>query len=155
MNSVIEKSNLKVLAEKLRSEGKKIVCTNGCFDLLHVGHVRYLKAAHELGDILIVGLNSDASVSKLKGPDRPINSQDDRAEILASLDCVDYVSIFDENTADEFLKLVKPDIYVKGGDYAPRDLPEAPTVEALGGQVRILQHVPGKSTTNTIEKMKK
>lgn len=155
MNSVVPKAQLEELAKKLRGQGKKIVTTNGCFDLLHVGHVRYLKAARELGDVLIVGLNSDASVRKLKGPERPINSEDDRAEILASLDCVDYVSIFDENTADEFLKLVKPNIYVKGGDYKPRELPEAPTVEALGGEVRILQHVEGKSTTNIIGKMKK
>lgn len=155
MNAVISRSDLQKLANDLRAQGKKIVTTNGCFDLLHVGHIRYLKAARELGDVLIVGLNSDASVRKLKGPERPVNSEDDRAEILASLDCVDYVSIFDENTADEFLKLIKPNIYVKGGDYAPRDLPEAPTAESLGCEIRILQHVPGKSTTSLVEKMKK
>jgi len=154
MNSVISRSDLEALAKRLRNEGKKIVTTNGCFDLLHVGHVRYLQAARQLGDVLIVGLNSDASVRKLKGPERPVNSEDDRAEILSSLECVDYVSIFDEDTADEFLKLIKPDIYVKGGDYKPRELPEAPTVEALGGQVRILQHVPGKSTTSILDKAK-
>ncbi len=154
MNSVVSKSDLEALAKKLRSEGKKIVATNGCFDLLHVGHVRYLKSARQLGDVLIIGLNSDASVSKLKGPERPVNSESDRAEILASLACVDYVSVFTEDTANEFLKLVKPDIYVKGGDYKPQDLPEYPTVKELGGEVRILQHVPDKSTTSILAKVK-
>lgn len=154
MNSVVSRANLEALAKELHSKGKKIVATNGCFDLLHVGHVRYLKAAHQLGDVLIVGLNSDASVRKLKGPHRPVNSQDDRAEILASLECVDYVSVFDEDTAVEFLKLVKPEIYAKGGDYDPKDLPEAPTIQEQGGRIEILQHVPDKSTTGLLAKVK-
>ena len=155
MNSVIPRSNLEQLVKGLRDDSKRIVTTNGCFDLLHVGHVRILKAAAQLGDVLIVGLNSDASVRKLKGPERPITSQDDRAEILSSLACVDYVSIFDEDTAVEFLKLVKPDIYVKGSDYTPNDLAEAPVVEGFGGRVEILQLVPGKSTTSLLSKIKK
>jgi glycerol-3-phosphate cytidylyltransferase len=153
MGSIIARSELEELARKLKSEGKRIVTTNGCFDLLHVGHVRILKAARELGDVLILGLNSDASVRKLKGPSRPITVENDRAEILSSLWAVDYVTIFPEDTPDEFLKHVKPDIHVKGADYKPEHLSETPIVESFGGEVRILALVPGRSTTQIVERL--
>src|SRR5881275_839903 len=108
-------------SEQLRAAGKKLVATNGCFDLLHVGHVRYLQAARALGDLLIVGLNSDASVRAYKGPGRPLVPQDERAELLAALRCVDYVVIFDEPTASALVSALQPDIYVKGGDYRADD----------------------------------
>lgn len=139
---------------ELRDEGKTIVSTNGCFDILHVGHVRILKQSKALGNILVVGINSDASVKRLKGEDRPINNQDDRAELLSSLECVDFVSIFDEGTPVEFLKSVKPNIHVKGADYKPENLEETPVVESFGGEVRILPLVPQKSTTSLVEKIR-
>jgi glycerol-3-phosphate cytidylyltransferase len=141
------------LADELRKQGKAIVTTNGCFDLLHVGHVRILKEARELGDVLIVGLNSDNSVKKLKGPSRPITPQAERAEILSSLAAVDYVTIFDEDTPIEFLKLVKPVFHVKGSDYQPADLEETPVVEEFGGEVKILQLVPERSTTSLLSRI--
>jgi glycerol-3-phosphate cytidylyltransferase len=115
--------------------------------------VRVLNAARELGDVLIVGLNSDASVRKLKGPQRPVNSELDRAEVLANLRSVDYVTVFTEDTADELLKAVRPHIYAKGADYSTATLPEAQTVESFGGEIRLLELVPGKSTTSTIGKI--
>ena len=112
--------------KKLQAQGKKIVATNGCFDILHVGHLRYLEASKALGDVLVVGLNSDKSVKRLKGESRPINNQDDRAEMLLALKPVDFVVIFDEDTAEEFLKSIKPSIYTKGGDYSPSELEKWP-----------------------------
>jgi D-glycero-beta-D-manno-heptose 1-phosphate adenylyltransferase len=150
---IATRQDLARIISDLRAQNKKIVATNGCFDILHAGHVRYLEAAKELGDVMIVGINSDASVQKLKGPNRPINNQDDRAEVLAALRCVDYVSIFSEETAAEFLQVVRPDIYAKGGDYTVQDLPETPVVESRGGKVVILDLVPGKSTTSTIARI--
>ncbi len=147
MGNVLSRSDLQKQIEKLRQDGKRIVTTNGCFDLLHVGHVRFLAEAKKLGDILAVGLNSDASVSRLKGPERPINSQDDRAEVLASLGSVDFVSIFDEDTPVEFIKAVRPNTHAKGADYKPSDLAETPVVQSMGGEVAIIELVPGRSTT--------
>jgi rfaE bifunctional protein nucleotidyltransferase chain/domain len=141
--------------ERLRGQKKRVVTTNGCFDLLHVGHVRSLKSARELGDVLVVGLNSDDSVRRLKGSSRPLNCQDDRAEILASLACVDYVHIFDEDTPVEFIKAVKPNVHAKGGDYSPSQLAETPVVESFGGRVHIIELVPGRSTTGLVQKMAK
>jgi glycerol-3-phosphate cytidylyltransferase len=154
MGTVVSKEALAVRLDELRSEGKSIVSTNGCFDILHVGHVRILKQSREMGDVLVVGINSDASVKRLKGEDRPINNQDDRAELLSSLECVDFVSIFDEGTPVEFLKSVKPNIHVKGADYKPENLEETPVVESFGGEVRILPLVPQKSTTSLVEKIR-
>jgi glycerol-3-phosphate cytidylyltransferase len=153
MGSVL---TLEALAKKvadLKSQGKKLVTTNGCFDILHVGHVRFLKAARALGDTLIVGLNTDLSVRKLKGVKRPIQGQDDRAEILSSLACVDYVCLFDEDTPVEFLKVIKPNFHAKGADWQPSDLAETPVVEAGGGKLQIIDLVPGKSTTNIVGRM--
>ena len=154
MGTVLTRDALGEHIDGLRKQGKCIVSTNGCFDILHVGHVRILKQSKELGDALVVGINSDASVKKLKGEDRPINNQDDRAELLSSLECVDIVSIFDEGTPVEFLKVVKPNIHVKGADYKPQDLEETPVVESFGGEVKILPLVPQKSTTSLVEKIR-
>lgn len=154
MEKVIEKQNIKQIVDKLKKENKKIVFTNGCFDILHVGHVRYLKNSAEFGDVLIVGLNSDVSVRKLKGDTRPINNQSDRAEVLSALSFVDYIVIFEEESPVELLDIVKPDIYTKGADYTVETLPEAQTVLKNGGKIEFINLVEGKSTTNIIEKTK-
>ena len=144
---------LQAVARNLKNEGARLVFTNGCFDLLHLGHVRYLREAKKLGDILIIGVNSDASVTALKGPDRPYISELERAEILASLECVDYVCIFDELRPDNLIKLVRPDVHVKGGDYKANDLPEKKLVESLGGKVVVIPPIKGRSTTNIVAKI--
>ena len=138
----------------LRAGGQRIVFTNGCFDILHTGHVRYLKAARSLGDCLAVGLNSDVSVRRLKGPERPVNAEADRAEVLDALFAVDYVTIFDEPTAAELIARIRPDVYVKGGDYTLDTLPEAKIVQQYGGRVAFVDLVPGRSTTKVIEKLR-
>jgi rfaE bifunctional protein nucleotidyltransferase chain/domain len=133
--------------------GQTIVFTNGCFDIVHAGHVRYLAAARRLGDLLVVGLNGDASVRELKGEGRPLNSQEDRAEVMAALEAVDYVIIFPEKRVDNLLREVRPHVYAKGGDYTEGSL-DAGEVEALkeiGATIRILPLVPGKSTTKLLE----
>ena len=134
--------------------GRKIVFTNGCFDILHLGHVRYLQEARRLGDFLVVGLNSDSSVQVLKGPTRPIQSEMARAEILAALACVDAVTIFGEQTAANLIREVRPDIYVKGGDYTPETIIEAPIVREAGGEVKVLKFTEGFSTSKIVEKMR-
>lgn len=141
------------IADQLKADGKTVVFTNGCFDILHAGHVRYLKAAKELGDCLILGLNSDQSVRAIKGPTRPINHQDDRAEVLSALSAVDYVVIFDQPTAENLVTEIKPTIYVKGGDYNIKDLPEAAIVAKYGGQTILIPEVPGRSSSNIIKKI--
>lgn len=141
-----------------REAGKKIVATNGCFDLLHVGHVRYLIGAKELGDILIIGVNDDASVRELKGAERPLNTAEERAEVLAALEAVDCVTIFSGKRATQFLEAVAADVYVKGGDYqsiAQLDQEEVETVQHHGGKIELLPLVPGRSTTNVLAKWKK
>lgn len=138
----------------LRGKNKKIVFTNGCFDLLHVGHVRYLARARSLGDALVVGLNADRSVRKLKGPGRPLTPQRERAEILASLAAVDFVTIFSESTPEKLIRAVKPDILVKGGDWKKEDIVGSGFVESRGGKAMSLATVPGKSTTRLIKKIK-
>lgn len=137
------------LASKLHSLGKKIVFTNGCFDILHVGHVKYLEEARSYGDVLILGLNADSSVKKLKGDSRPINNQDDRAYILASLESVDYVVIFEEETPYELIKLIKPHVLVKGGDYEGKDV----VGQDIADELKLVKFVDGKSTTNTIKRI--
>jgi D-beta-D-heptose 7-phosphate kinase/D-beta-D-heptose 1-phosphate adenosyltransferase len=136
-----------------RQRGKKTVFTNGCFDLLHVGHVKYLQAARQLGDLLILGLNSDDSIRRLKGPSRPLIGQDERAHILAALDCIDYVVVFDEDTPLELITVLRPDILVKGGDYTPEGVVGRELVESYGGRVELINFVDGKSTTNIINKI--
>lgn len=140
--------------EPFKKSSQKIVFTNGCFDLLHVGHVRYLQEAKAQGDILVLGLNSDKSVSELKGPERPIQKQNDRAEILAALACVDYVCIFDESTPIKMIESITPDILVKGGDWKPDQIVGSEHVLRNGGKVKSLLFIDGKSTTRIVEKMK-
>jgi D-glycero-beta-D-manno-heptose 1-phosphate adenylyltransferase len=138
---------------RIRHPGQTIVFTNGCFDILHTGHVRYLSAAKQLGDILVVGLNGDASVRELKGEGRPLNSEEDRAEVMAALEAVDYVVIFGEKRADTLLRQVRPQIYVKGGDYTVTSLDrdEVTARREIGAKIEILPLVPGKSTTKLME----
>jgi len=152
---IIPYNEIKNIIEELKADGKTVVFTNGCFDILHAGHVRYLQAAKQLGDCLILGLNSDQSVRTIKGPTRPINHQDDRAEVLSALSAVDYVVIFDEPTAEKLVTEIKPNIYVKGGDYNIKELPEATIVAQYGGQTILIPEVPGRSTSNIIKKMQK
>jgi len=140
---------------QLRKEGRTVVATNGCFDLLHVGHLRYLTEARAFGDFLWVGLNGDASVRELKGLGRPLVPEADRAELLAAWRIVDAVTIFPEVRATEFLKVVQPDVYVKGGDYKPETLnpEEGAALKACGARIEIVHLVPGKSTTSLVKKM--
>lgn len=140
---------------KIKSEGKKIVFTNGCFDLLHVGHIKYLSQAKDLGDILIIGLNSDKSVKKLKGNNRPINSFEDRAKLLAALKSVDLVIMFEEQTPENLIKEIIPDVLVKGGDYDIKEIVGYQTVIDNGGQVKTLSFYDGYSSTNYIDKINK
>ena len=140
---------LKEIVRALKKKGKRVVFTNGCFDILHAGHVRYLETAKSYGDVLILGLNSDRSVTALKGEGRPINTQIDRAYILAALEAVDYVVIFDEDTPYDLIKAVKPNILVKGGDYEGKDV----VGQDIAEELKLVQFVDGKSTTKTIEKI--
>ena len=144
-------------SKKLRAAGKKLVATNGCFDLLHVGHVRYLQAARALGDFLAVGLNSDRSVRELKGRGRPIMTETDRAEVLAALGCVDLVTIFPEMRATRFLVAARPAIYVKGGDYSSETLndEERAALEQIGAEIRLVPFEAGYSTSGLIEQIRK
>lgn len=137
-----------------RSDGQRVVLTNGCFDVLHRGHTRYLNQAKQLGDILVVALNSDDSVRKLKGPDRPINSVADRAAVIAALSCVDYVTVFDTPTPIPLIEQLRPEIYAKGGDYTPEMLAETEAVEAYGGTVTILDYVAERSTTAMVQRIR-
>ena len=162
-----DRVSLAAILRERRAAGQTVVFTNGCFDLLHLGHVRYLQEARSLGDLLVVGLNSDDSARALKGPNRPLVPQNERAEVLAALACVDYVTIFEESTAVALVETLRPDVYVKGGDYAApaaegatqpaainyAKLPEAAPVLAAGGQVRLISYVPGHSTTELIERI--
>lgn len=141
------------IVKNLKKQGKKVVFTNGCFDILHTGHLNYLNEAKKQGDILIVGVNSNNSVKRLKGDTRPINDELDRAELLCGLKAVDYTVIFEEDTPCELLDELKPSIHVKGGDYTKDELPETKIVEKNGGEVRILKFIDGKSTTNIVKKI--
>lgn len=141
------------LVEHAKAQGQRVVFTNGVFDILHVGHIRYLRAAKALGDFLIVGLNSDSSAARLKGRYRPVTPQDERAEVLAALEWVDKVVIFDWDTAEELVAAIKPHIYVKGGNYTVARLPEAAAVAGYGGEVRILPLTPGISTTDILRRI--
>jgi D-beta-D-heptose 7-phosphate kinase/D-beta-D-heptose 1-phosphate adenosyltransferase len=151
----IESQQVESLVKALRLEkpGTSIVFTNGCFDILHVGHIRYLQEAKSLGEILFVGLNSDSSVRRLKGETRPVQNEDDRAEILAALSCVDYVSLFSEETPLGLIHQVRPDVLVKGGDWKPEQIVGSEFVLSYGGSVRSLSFVAGRSTSAIIEKV--
>lgn len=154
MGQIIKRENLTKLTEQLRKEGKTIVVTNGCFDILHVGHVRYLQKTKSFADVLIVLMNSDKSVKSIKGEGRPINNENDRAEILCALSCVDYVVMFEEDSPRNLLDEIKPDVYTKGADYTMETLPEADIVRKNNTRVEFITFVDGKSTTNIINKMK-
>ncbi|GAM07919.1 bifunctional protein HldE [Geobacter sp. OR-1] len=144
---------MKRVAGEARNRGQRIVFTNGCFDLIHVGHVKYLQKARSLGDLLVLGLNSDASVRRLKGEKRPLINQDERAHLLAALDCVDYVVIFDEDTPLQLIEAVRPDVLVKGGDYTREGVVGHEQVESWGGRVELVEFVDGRSTSGIIEKI--
>lgn len=154
MGIVLDKKYLEEVIFEEKQQNKKIVSTNGCFDILHVGHVRYLQESKKQGDILVVCLNSDSSVKRLKGESRPLNSEADRAEVLAALACVDYVVIFEEDTPCNLIEIIKPNVHTKGGDYNPDNLPETKVIRENGGELVFINFVEGKSTTATIEKMK-
>lgn len=137
----------------LKEQGKTLVTTNGCFDILHVGHLRYLQASRELGDFLWIAINSDASVQRLKGPSRPIIPENERLELLAGLSCVDAVTLFDEDTPEDLLVSMAPDIHVKGGQYTVETLPEAPALQAVGTDLQFIDMVEGRSTSNVIQRI--
>jgi rfaE bifunctional protein nucleotidyltransferase chain/domain len=157
MGLILSWEKLPAWREEQKQRGKKVVATNGCFDLLHVGHVRFLQEAKALGDVLIVGVNGDASVRELKGEGRPVNGEADRAEVVAGLGCVSAVVIFPEKRATRFLESVKPDLYVKGGDYQADQLDkdELDAVNKGGGRVQVLDLTPGRSTTAVLQKLNK
>ncbi len=155
MIMLIDFENIAEVCNRLKREGKKIVFTNGCFDIIHAGHTHYLKKAKQLGDVLIVGLNSDDSVRRLKGDERPLNNVDDRAEVLLSLKPVDYVVVFDQDTPYKLILRVKPDVLVKGGDYKKEEIVGANIVEQYKGKVVVIPFVEGKSTSALVEKIKK
>ncbi len=153
MNKILDWKNLKEEVDRLRRQGKKIAFTNGCFDILHVGHTRYLRQAREKGDLLILGLNSDASVRKIKGEKRPLIPQEERADLLACLEFVDYVTIFEETTPLDLILYLKPDVLIKGGDWAEEQVVGRKEVMSWGGTVAIIPEIPGASTTNIVEKI--
>jgi rfaE bifunctional protein nucleotidyltransferase chain/domain len=146
-----QRSELASILQQAKADGAVVVTTNGCFDVLHLGHLRYLQASRQLGDLLVVAVNSDSSVRQLKGENRPLVPEEERAEMLAGLECVDYVVTFSELTPISLLSELKPNIHVKGGDYKLEQLIERDVVEANGGKVIVGLNVPGKSTTNLIQ----
>lgn len=150
---LIQREGICDLIDKLHKDGKTVVATNGCFDILHVGHVRYLEKTKSFADISIVLLNSDKSVKSIKGPTRPINNENDRAEVLSSLRSVDYVVLFDEDSPRNLLDEIKPDVYTKGADYTMETLPEADIMKKNGTRVEFIEFVEGKSTTKIINKV--
>jgi D-beta-D-heptose 7-phosphate kinase/D-beta-D-heptose 1-phosphate adenosyltransferase len=155
MNKILERNALKDKLEGLRKKGKKIAFTNGCFDILHVGHVRYLREAKKTADVLVLALNSDSSVRSIKGEKRPLMNEKERAEILAALEFIDFVTIFPELTPLELINYLKPDILIKGGDWPEEKVVGREEIKKWGGRVAIIPEVEGKSTTNIVEKIKK
>lgn len=151
IDKVKNREELKTIIQEAKKQGKKVITTNGCFDVLHVGHLRYLQSTKQLGDMLIVAINSDESVRAIKGEKRPLVPESERAELLAGLECVDYVMIFPELDPKQFLVELRPNIHVKGGDYSLDRVIERETVEAIGAELRIIPGADGKSTTNLIE----
>jgi rfaE bifunctional protein nucleotidyltransferase chain/domain len=147
---IISRAQVRALGERLRRESRRIAFANGCFDLLHVGHIRYLQAAREQADVLVVGINSDRTVSQLKGPGRPLLPVAARAELIAALESVDYVAVFDEPTATEILRELRPDVHCKGKDYTEGTVPEREVVESLGGTVRIVGDPKNHSTRDIL-----
>jgi len=152
---VIPRSDLASLGERLRGEGRRVTFANGCFDLLHVGHVRYLQGAREQGEILVVGINSDRSVTALKGPGRPLLSAEARCELITALECVDYAVVVDELNAESVLRDLRPDVHCKGTDYSEETVPEREVMKALGGVVRIVGDTKNHSTRELLARMAK
>ena len=150
VGKIVRQDELKHILQGLKAQAKRVVFTNGCFDIIHIGHIRYLREARTFGDLLVVGINSDRSVSIIK-PDRPINSQDQRAEVLASLEMVDYVTIFDEETPYELIKSMQPDVLAKGGDWKKEDI----IGSDIAKETHSLPYIEGISTTGIIERIKK
>ncbi len=152
---VKSRSELAKIVEEAKAAGKTVVSTNGCFDILHIGHIRYLQDARACGDIMVVGVNADSTVRALKGEGRPVVPEKERAEVLAALECVDYVTIFGEDTPVELILAIKPDVHVKGGDYRPEDLPESEAMRRIGGTVQVIPYsgtnTEGHSTTGLID----
>jgi len=148
-------SKLKEILERERKKGKKIVFTNGCFDILHRGHIEYLNEAKAFGDILVVAVNSDSSVKMIKGSSRPINKEEDRLIMIDAIKPVDYVTVFSDRTPERIIKFLKPDVHVKGGDYSIDDLPEARIIRSYGGKIKIIRFRSGYSTTGIIERIKR
>lgn len=153
MGELVKRENIRQIVKEHQNNGKTVVTTNGCFDILHVGHVRYLQKTKEYADFSVVLLNSDKSVKLIKGEGRPINTESDRAEILCALSCVDYVVLFDESSPGDLLGEIKPDVHTKGADYSVETLPEADIIMKNGGRIEFIEFVEGKSTTNTINKI--
>lgn len=155
LSKILSQNKLEKIVSQLRTEGKKIIFANGCFDLLHVGHIRYLMGARALGDLLVVAINSDRIVRELKGSNRPLTREMERAEIIAALVCVDYVTIFDTPTVTELLLLLKPDIHAKGTDYTEESVPEKDVVKSYGGKVAIVGDPKNHSTTAMLQELSK
>ena len=154
MGTVISRVEAEALRKRWGEENRRVVLTNGCYDILHLGHLRTFRQAKALGELLVVGVNSDASVRTLKGDGRPLNPENARGELVAALEPVDFVVIFDELTADKLLEVVRPHVYVKGGDYSPEDLPERETVRRLGAELHFVPLVEGFSTTALLQKLR-
>jgi D-beta-D-heptose 7-phosphate kinase/D-beta-D-heptose 1-phosphate adenosyltransferase len=154
MNKILDRNTLKNELDPLRKKGKKIAFTNGCFDILHIGHIRYLREAKKTADILVLAINSDASVKKIKGEKRPLVPQEDRAEIMAALEFIDFVTIFDETTPLELIILLKPDVLIKGGDWAQDKVVGRDEIKKWGGKLTLIPEIKGKSTTSIVEKIK-
>lgn len=155
MGIVVTRNQIAEIRKRLKQEGKKVVFTNGCFDILHRGHVEYLTKAKSMGDILIVGINSDNSVKRIKGADRPIVSEEDRSFLVSSLCMVDYVCIFEEDTPQKLIEMIVPDVLVKGADWRVNDIVGKDIVENSGGEVKTVELVPNRSTTDIIQKILK
>lgn len=155
MGNVVSLEELRVIRKRIKNEGKRVVFTNGCFDILHRGHIEYLRKAKALGDILIVGVNTDSSVRRIKGPDRPVVDENDRAHVLAALAAVDYVCLFGEDTPYELIRALVPDILVKGADWPVEKVVGKDVVEAAGGSVQTIDFLPDRSTTAILERIRK
>ena len=153
MNKIYSRGELKAIIARLKQEGKTVIFTNGCFDILHSGHTRYLSEARKLGDVLVLALNSDTSVRAIKGEKRPIVPEAERAEVLSALSSVDYVTVFEEPTPLELIEFLQPDVIVKGGDWAEKDIVGGDAVRRWGGRVAVMPEIEGASTTNIIEKV--
>jgi len=155
MGNVVSLQELLVARKRIKNEGKRVVFTNGCFDILHRGHVEYLRKAKALGDVLVVGVNTDSSVRRIKGPDRPVIDESDRVFVLAALASVDYVCLFNEDTPYELIRALVPDILVKGADWAIEKVVGRDIVEAAGGSVQTIEFLPDRSTTGILERIRK